>query len=225
MRERSDPGPAAGLGRGARAAGDRSDDRANAGVVAIDWRVQVFSATVAILTAIAASAVPGDPRDARTDVDGHRRQRRQDHGLAGRCPRAARAGLDRGGAVPGAADGRRGVGPGPARFVAAQSRLRIRGRAHRANPAARGRLQDARAPQPPWCSGCSTPSARCRAWSSARTTQNVFVPGFSYQTLINIKDRPTPDGQPHTVQFRRVSADYFKTHADQDAARTRVHRR
>jgi putative ABC transport system permease protein len=40
--------------------------------------------------------------------------------------------------------------------------------------------------------------------------QNPFQPGFSYQTLINVKDRPTPDGQPHTVQFRRVSPDYFK---------------
>src|SRR6185503_8344840 len=46
---------------------------------------------------------------------------------------------------------------------------------------------------------------------SASTTQNVFVPGFSYQTMINVKDRPTEDGQPRTVQFRRVSSDYFKT--------------
>ena len=46
---------------------------------------------------------------------------------------------------------------------------------------------------------------------AASTTQNTFVPGFSYQTLLNVKDRPTPDRQPHTVQFRRVSTDYFKT--------------
>jgi hypothetical protein len=46
---------------------------------------------------------------------------------------------------------------------------------------------------------------------AASTTQNAFVPGFSYQTLVNVKDRPTPDGQPHTVQFRRVSTDYFAT--------------
>jgi putative ABC transport system permease protein len=45
---------------------------------------------------------------------------------------------------------------------------------------------------------------------SVGMTQNAFVPGFSYQTLINIKDRPTPDGQPHTVQFRRISPGYFK---------------
>jgi ABC-type antimicrobial peptide transport system permease subunit len=46
---------------------------------------------------------------------------------------------------------------------------------------------------------------------SAGTTQNVFLPGFSYQTMINVADRPTADGQPHTVQFRRVSSQYFKT--------------
>lgn len=46
---------------------------------------------------------------------------------------------------------------------------------------------------------------------SAAMTQNAFVPGFSYQTLINVRDRPAQDGQPHTVQLRRVSPDYFKT--------------
>ena len=60
--------------------------------------------------------------------------------------------------------------------------------------------------------------------TSASTTQNVFTPSFSYQTLIGIKDRPTPDGQSHTVQFRRISPDYFKTMRIQDAARPRLHR-
>jgi predicted permease len=46
---------------------------------------------------------------------------------------------------------------------------------------------------------------------SASTTQNAFLPSFSYQTLLSVKDHPTPDGQPYTVQFRRVSADYFTT--------------
>jgi putative ABC transport system permease protein len=46
--------------------------------------------------------------------------------------------------------------------------------------------------------------------TAASTTQNTFVPGFSYQTMVSVKDRPTPDGQAHTVQFRRVSTDYFK---------------
>ncbi len=46
---------------------------------------------------------------------------------------------------------------------------------------------------------------------SAAITQNAFLPKFSYQTLLKVPDRPTPDDQPHTVQFRRVSPDYFKT--------------
>jgi predicted permease len=45
----------------------------------------------------------------------------------------------------------------------------------------------------------------------ASTTMNLFVPGFAYQTLVNIEGRPSPDGQPHTVHFRRVSPGYFRT--------------
>ena len=46
---------------------------------------------------------------------------------------------------------------------------------------------------------------------SAAITQNAFQPNFSYQTLVGIKERPTPDGQMHTVQYRRITPDYFKT--------------
>ena len=46
---------------------------------------------------------------------------------------------------------------------------------------------------------------------SVGITQNAFVPKFSYQTLVKVKDLPTPNDQPHTVQYRRVSPDYFKT--------------
>jgi predicted permease len=46
---------------------------------------------------------------------------------------------------------------------------------------------------------------------SAGVTQNAFLPKFSYQTLVKVKDLPTPNDQPHTVQYRRVSPDYFKT--------------
>ena len=45
--------------------------------------------------------------------------------------------------------------------------------------------------------------------ASVGITQNAFVPRFSYQTLIKVKDRPTPNDQAHTVQYRRVSPDYF----------------
>jgi predicted permease len=44
----------------------------------------------------------------------------------------------------------------------------------------------------------------------AGTTQNLFVPGFFFVTLVQIEGRPTPTGEPHTVQFRRVSPGYFK---------------
>jgi putative ABC transport system permease protein len=46
---------------------------------------------------------------------------------------------------------------------------------------------------------------------SVGITQNAFLPKFSYQTLIKVEDRPDPNDQPHTVQYRRVSPDYFKT--------------
>lgn len=47
--------------------------------------------------------------------------------------------------------------------------------------------------------------------TDAGTTQNLFVPGFFFVTLVQIDGRPTPTGEPHTVQFRRVSPGYFKT--------------
>ena len=46
---------------------------------------------------------------------------------------------------------------------------------------------------------------------SASTTMNPFVPGFTYQLLFHVENRPTPDGQPHTTLFRRVSPGYFST--------------
>jgi putative ABC transport system permease protein len=47
--------------------------------------------------------------------------------------------------------------------------------------------------------------------SDASTTQNQFVPGTTYQTLFHVENRPTPDGQPHSTLFRRVSPGYFRT--------------
>jgi predicted permease len=46
---------------------------------------------------------------------------------------------------------------------------------------------------------------------AAGTTLNLFQPGFFFVTLVRIEGKPTPDGQPHTVQFRRISPEYFKT--------------
>jgi putative ABC transport system permease protein len=49
-------------------------------------------------------------------------------------------------------------------------------------------------------------------------TMNRFTPGFAYLSAVDIENEPTPDGSSHTVQFRRVSADYFS------ALRIRVRR-
>jgi len=46
---------------------------------------------------------------------------------------------------------------------------------------------------------------------SAGATLNPFIPQFFFQTAVQIEGKPTPDGQPHTVQFRRASPGYFKT--------------
>jgi len=45
----------------------------------------------------------------------------------------------------------------------------------------------------------------------AASTQNLFKPGFTYQTTMEIENRPTPSGAPHTVAWRRVSPGYFRT--------------
>jgi len=47
--------------------------------------------------------------------------------------------------------------------------------------------------------------------TDASTTANLFVPGFAFVTLIGIDGHPSADGQPYTVQFRRVSPGYFRT--------------
>jgi putative ABC transport system permease protein len=49
-------------------------------------------------------------------------------------------------------------------------------------------------------------------------TMNRFTPGFAYLSLVEIEHAPTADGSGHTIQFRRVSADYFS------AMRIRVRR-
>lgn len=47
--------------------------------------------------------------------------------------------------------------------------------------------------------------------ASAGATLNPFIPNFFFQSTIQIEGKPTPDGQAHTVQFRRVTPQYFQT--------------
>ncbi|HWI18398.1 MAG TPA: ABC transporter permease, partial [Vicinamibacterales bacterium] len=46
---------------------------------------------------------------------------------------------------------------------------------------------------------------------SAGATLNPFIPNFFFQTTVQIEGKPSPDGQPHTVQFRRATPQYFRT--------------
>lgn len=46
---------------------------------------------------------------------------------------------------------------------------------------------------------------------AAGATMNRFVPGFFFVTPMHVEGQPTPDGQAHTVQFRRASPGYFAT--------------
>jgi putative ABC transport system permease protein len=180
------------------------------GVVEIDWRVQAFSVLVAVLTAVIASALPAI-RAMRGDVSSilaASATRTTGSPWAVRVQRALvsievalSVALLMAGAVlvQGLRDlSRRGPGYETAGVLTAQIRLpETSYRTPELRAAAVKRLLDEIRALP----GVVT----------ASTTQNAFVPGFSYQTLINVKDRPTADGQPHTVQFRRVSSDYFKT--------------
>lgn len=179
------------------------------GHVSIDWRVQAFSAVVAILTAFIAAAVPAVRAlrghtsaivvagGTRTTTSGTARAQRA---LVSLEVALSVALLMAGGVViKGLRDlSNRGPGYDSASVLTAQ--IRLPEPAYR-DPALRAatvkRMLDGIRVLP--------------GVTSASTTQNVFTPNFSYQTLIGIKDRPTPDGQFHTVQFRRISPDYFKT--------------
>jgi putative ABC transport system permease protein len=44
----------------------------------------------------------------------------------------------------------------------------------------------------------------------AGTTLNTFSVNAFFTTLIRVEDRPSPDGQPYTVQYRRISPGYLE---------------
>lgn len=180
------------------------------GTVEIDWRVQAFSAAAAILTAIATSASPAI-RAIRGQVStaiaasasrttGSARTIRVQRAMVSLevalCVALLMAGAV---VIQGLRElSRQSPGYESSGVLTAQVRL----------PDISYKTPELRA------AVVNRMLERVRALPgvvSASITQNAFVPGFSYQTLIGVKDRPTSDGQPHTVQFRRVGTDYFKT--------------
>jgi putative ABC transport system permease protein len=179
------------------------------GAVEVDWRVQLFSVLVALLTAIAAAAVPAaramrsqtsailSTASGRTTAPGTARAQRALVSLeVALCVALLMAAAV---VVQGLRDlASRSPGYDYAGVLTAQIRLP---EATYATPDLRRNvvsrlLDDIRA----------LPGV-----VSVGITQNAFIPSFSYQTLVRIKDHPTPDDQPHTVQYRRVSPDYFAT--------------
>jgi putative ABC transport system permease protein len=179
------------------------------GEVSIDWRVQLFSVVVALVAAVAASMVPalratrGDAASAatvstRTTSPAHviRFQRALVSVEVALCVALLMAG---GVVIKGLHDlSLRGPGYASAGVLTAQIRL----------PEAAYRLPQSRSDVVDRMLNELRPLPGVQ---SVAITQNAFLPRFSYQTLIRVKDRPAPDDQPLTVQYRRVSADYFQT--------------
>jgi predicted permease len=180
------------------------------GSVTIDWRVQAFSLIAAILTAIVASAVPAI-RAMRGDVStmlaatalrttGSPRAARVQRALVSievaLCVALLMAGAV---VIQGLRQlSQRSPGYESAGVLTAQIRL----------PEAAYRTPDSRAAI---VKRLLDDTRALPGVTSVAVTQNAFIPTFSYQTLIKVKDNPTADDQPRTVQLRRVSPDYFKT--------------
>jgi predicted permease len=180
------------------------------GEVTIDWRVQAFSASLALLTAVVAAALPAvralrggvsatlvtSSTRSTGSADAVRVQRALVSIEVALCVALLIAGAV---VIQGLRDlSRRSPGFDPSGVLTAQIRL----------PEAAYPTPDARA------NVVARLLDQLRVLPgvvSAGVTQNAFLPKFSYQTLVKVKDLPTPNDQPHTVQYRRVSPDYFKT--------------
>ena len=180
------------------------------GPVTIDWRVQTAVALVTVAVACVSGALPmlrefkthvvdglsvNNPRTAGSVRDGKLRRV-----LVGAEAALAVVLLACGGVLLSAFQRSADIHPGfdATNVLAAQARLSP---SAYPNPAARSAfVQQA--------------LDRIRAVPGvlgAATTTNPFVPGSAFQSLIHIEGRPTADGQPHTVHFRRVSPGYFGT--------------
>lgn len=180
------------------------------GEVTIDWHVQAATALVALVVTMIAGALPlarelgGDT--APTLAEGNRRaagSRRHDrmrHLLVGAEAAMAVVLLVCGALLFSAFERTARIDPGfdPRGVLGAQLRMSAT-----AYPTEAARAQF-----------ISQVLERVRAVpgvTAAGTTLNQFIPGFAFVTLVKIEGKPTPDGQPHTVQFRRISPGYFHT--------------
>jgi putative ABC transport system permease protein len=179
------------------------------GPVAIDWRVQAFSVLIATAAAILSAALPvaralrvttTDLMAASNRTTGSRAAMRAQRALVSSevalCVALLMASAV---VIQGLRDlSRRSPGYQASGVLTAQIRL----------PEASYRTPESRATV---VQRLLDDIGALPGVTSVGITQNAFIPKFSYQTLITVKDRPTPDEQPHTVQYRRVSPDYFRT--------------
>jgi putative ABC transport system permease protein len=180
------------------------------GAVGIDWRVQLFTTAAAMLTAVAASAIPASrvmhgqvsaaiaASASRTTASpaAVRLQRALVSIEVALCLALLMAGAV---VIQGLRDlDRRSPGYQAQGVLTAQIRL---------PEATYKKLEDRVAVVERLLQGIrALPGV-----VSASTTLNQFIPAFSIQTLVTVKERPSADGQPHTVQLRRISTDYFST--------------
>ena len=179
------------------------------GLVDIDWRVQTFTALLAIITALLAGVVPAlrmiGADAAATLGDGSRRT------VGSRRDARVRTSL----LVLETA-------LSLALLVAGSVLVRSFARAADASPGfssdhvltAQVRLPEASyGTQAQRAQAVARMLERLRSLPdviAASTTQNLFQPGFSFVTIYDVESQPAPEGQRHTSQFRRVSPGYFK---------------
>ena len=177
------------------------------GEVRMDWRVAIYAMGCAVLASIGAGVVPAMTASdsaainaSATRSTGSRDRQRWRALLLATQTALCVALLVVGGLLVRALVRTSGIGPGydPDRVLTAQLQL----------------------PPSRYANGPERVAAMERIFErvaaipgvvDAGATMNRFTPGFSYQTLVEIDGQRTPDGSGHTVQFRRVSASYFKT--------------
>jgi predicted permease len=196
------------------------------GPVSVDWRVQLFTLAIAVVAALAASMVPaiqaargnasaGVAGGSRTmgSVAARRTRRLLVAGETALCLALLMAG-----AV--LIEGLRSAGHVSPGFVAEHvltAQVRLPATSYptvEARAAVVARMLDAVRAVP--------------GVAAAGTSMNDFIPDRGYQTMFHVEGRPTPNGQPHTTLFNRVSPGFFeslrvrliagRTFTDQDQA-------